>query len=69
VKRVKELPENAQNQSRLTQRSSTILSAVGFAASEFLKSTQWKDTLDDVLQQLGTAVRANRAYYFENSIN
>jgi len=58
-----------QNQSDVTQRSGRILSAVSFAASEFLKSTNWKDALDDVLEQLGTAVRANRAYYFENSLN
>jgi len=61
------LVESAQDQSHFVQRSGPILSAVGFAASEFLKSTNWKDALDEALEQLGTAVRANRAYYFENS--
>ena len=46
-----------------------ILSAVAFAANEFLKSANWKDALDDALEQLGTAVCANRAYFFENSFS
>lgn len=61
--------ELTQDQSRKAQRSGLILSAVGLTASEFLKSTNWKDALDKALKQLGTAVRANRAYYFENSLS
>ncbi len=58
-----------QPESSAGLQSGPILSAVGFAASEFLRSTDWKNALDDTLEQLGKAVHANRAYYFENSVS
>ena len=61
--------ESAEDQTRIALRSGPILSAVGFAANEFLKSSNWKDALDEALEHLGKAVRANRAYYFENGLS
>jgi|GEM_PF-3444373 len=49
-------------------RRDQILSAVGFAASTFLKSANWKTALDAALERLGKAAQANRAYYFENRL-
>lgn len=53
----------------LNSRRDDILSAVGYATSEFLRSIDWKTALHGVLNRLGTAASANRAYYFENRIS
>lgn len=53
----------------LNSRRDNILSAVGYATSEFLRSVDWKVALDRVLERLGTAASANRAYFFENRIS
>lgn len=53
----------------LNKRRDDILSAVGYATSEFLRSIDWKSALDRVLERLGTAASANRAYFFENRIS
>lgn len=53
----------------LNNRLDDILSAVGYATSEFLRSIDWKTALDRLLKRLGTAASANRAYYFENRIS
>ena len=50
----------------LNNRRDNILSAVGYATSEFLRSVDWKVALDSVLERLGRAASANRAYFFEN---
>ncbi len=53
----------------LNSRRDDILSAVGYATSEFLRSIDWKTVLHGVLNRLGSAASANRAYYFENRIS
>lgn len=58
----------SENQSFSAPRRDQILSAVGYVASVFLKSANWKDALDSALARLGKATQANRAYYFENYI-
>ena len=50
------------------QNGDSILSAVSFAASVFLESSNWQDAIDVVLERLGTSAKANRAYLFENEI-
>ncbi|QDT09284.1 ATP-binding protein [Stieleria marina] len=54
--------------SETIQRCNDILAAVGFASSLFLQSANWQDALENALQQLGQATRANRAYFFENHL-
>ena len=60
--------ELQQQQVDNEQRQNRILSAVAFSSSVLLKSANWKDALIPALEQLGRAVDANRAYYFENSV-
>jgi PAS domain S-box-containing protein len=49
----------------LTRRD-LILEATGFAAGRFLNAPSWTDVIDDVLQRLGVAAEASRAYVFQN---
>jgi diguanylate cyclase (GGDEF)-like protein/PAS domain S-box-containing protein len=44
----------------------SILEAVGFAASEFLRSTTWEACIDAILGRLGQAARVSRVYVFQN---
>jgi signal transduction histidine kinase/ActR/RegA family two-component response regulator len=54
------------NDPRALQRRDEILSAVAFVANAFLLCSDWPDAMDAVLERLGNAVGANRAYYFQN---
>ena len=47
-------------------RGSDVLEAVAFAAERFLRSTRWRDVADAVLERLGTATGASRAYIVTN---
>ncbi len=51
------------------QRRDNILDSVRYAAQKFLHSSDWKNTIPDVLAEIGQAVDASRIYVFENSIN
>jgi len=51
------------------QRRDTILKAVGFSAEQFLKSTNWKDCIDQVLEQLGKATKVSRVYVFKKQLS
>jgi PAS domain-containing protein len=48
------------------RRLESVLEAVAFAASEFLRKEDWLDAIEAVLARLGSAAGANRAYVFEN---
>jgi PAS domain S-box-containing protein len=48
-------------------RRDVILEATGFAAGKFLNAPAWTDVIDDVLERLGTAAEASRAYVFQNA--
>ena len=47
-------------------RRDAVLQAVGFAAERFLKTEDWRQSLPDVLERLGTAGGVSRVYVFEN---
>jgi PAS domain S-box-containing protein len=47
-------------------RRDRILEAAGDAAERFLRSTTWRDCIDDVLERLGRSGMATRAALFEN---
>lgn len=49
------------------RRRADILAAVSFASNSFLKSGNWRNSLDSSLRALGEATGANRAYLFENT--
>jgi PAS domain S-box-containing protein len=47
-------------------RREAILEAIGFAAERFLKAVSWEDHIQEILEQLGQAAAASRAYIFAN---
>ncbi|MCC6567895.1 MAG: GAF domain-containing protein [Anaerolineales bacterium] len=61
----KELGERKSVEARLRQRES-ILEAVADAANIFLKSSNWRDEIDAVLEIIGGAINASHAFVFEN---
>jgi|GEM_PF-2234324 len=57
-----------RKQAELTlQRRDSILEAVALVASRFLTSPSWRPHADEVLERLGRAAEADRAYIFENA--
>jgi len=52
----------------LRQRES-ILETVAFAAEQFLKISDWRTAVDEVLARLGLAIDATHAYLFEDHLN
>ena len=61
----KELNERTQVEASLRQRES-ILESVTFAAEQFLKTSNWRETIDSILEQLGKTIRASHAYLVEH---
>ncbi len=51
----------------IRRRSDTILDAVSFAAGQFLRTTDWKQSIQEVLERLGKATGVSRVYIFENN--
>lgn len=47
-------------------RRDRIMEAVGFAAEQFLVTSNWEDSINDVIKRLGDATDASRVYLFEN---
>ena len=63
-----DLTERRRVETELRKRE-TILEAVTFAAEQFLRTTDWRESIDDVLERLGKATRATHAYLFEDHLN
>jgi PAS domain S-box-containing protein/putative nucleotidyltransferase with HDIG domain len=51
------------------RRRDAILRAVGFSAERFLRSTNWMETIGEVLNELGKATSVSRVYIFEKEID
>ena len=64
----RELQERRVIEIDLRQRES-ILEAVTFAAEQFLKTSDWRQKIDQVLARLGTTIHVTHAYLFEDHIN
>lgn len=47
-------------------RRDAVLEAVGFAAERFLKTSEWKAALPEVLERLGSTSGVSRVYVYEN---
>ncbi|MEK7212397.1 MAG: PAS domain S-box protein [Patescibacteria group bacterium] len=47
------------------QRRDAILEALGFAAERFLTTASWRKSVENLLEQLGTATGVSHAYVFE----
>jgi PAS domain S-box-containing protein len=63
-----ELGERKQIEADLRQREA-ILEAVTFAGEQFLKSPDWRENIDLVLERLGRTINATHAYLFEDHLN
>ena len=50
-------------------RRDDMLEAIGFAAERLLKSPSWEGVLPEVLERVGVAARASRAYLFGNRVD
>ena len=61
----KELDERRKIEVDLRQRES-ILEAVTFAAEEFLKTSNWRLSINNVLERFGITMQVTHAYLFED---
>lgn len=50
----------------MLQRQDAILKAISYQAEVFLKSSQWDENIDRVLNKLGEAAQVSRVYIFRN---
>jgi PAS domain S-box-containing protein len=62
-----ELKERGKVEADLRQRES-ILESVTFAAEQFLKTPNWRENIDPILERLGKTIRASHAYLVEHYI-
>lgn len=51
------------------QRRDGILKAVGFSAEQFLKSSGWEESVEQVLERLGRTTEVSRVYIYKNCID
>ena len=51
------------------RKREAILEAVTFAAEQFLRTSDWRENIGNVLAQLGRAIHASHAYIFEDHVN
>ncbi|HKY55748.1 MAG TPA: GAF domain-containing protein, partial [Anaerolineales bacterium] len=63
----KELEERKQIEASLRQRES-ILEAVTFAADQFLKTSNWRESIDPILERLGNTIHASHVYLVEHFV-
>ncbi len=59
-----DLTERKRTEAALLRREA-ILSAVGYAAEQFLRVERWQDCIDEVLARLGDAADASRVYLYQ----
>jgi PAS domain S-box-containing protein len=62
-----ELDERRQAEASLKQREA-ILESVTFSAEQFLKTSDWRETIDSILERLGSTIHASHAYLVEHFI-
>ncbi|MEN9562191.1 MAG: hypothetical protein RIR73_435 [Chloroflexota bacterium] len=60
----RELEERKLTEASLRKREA-ILSSLAFAAEQFLKTPDWRDAVDSVLERLGRELNVSHAYLFE----
>ena len=51
------------------RKREAILEAITFAAEQFLKTADWRENIDVVLERFGKTLNATHAYLFEDHIN
>jgi PAS domain S-box-containing protein len=65
---LQDVTERKNIESSLRKRES-ILEAITFAAEQFLKTSDWRDTINTVLQRLGDEFNASHAYLFQKHMD
>jgi PAS domain S-box-containing protein len=63
-----ELEERKQTEASLRKREA-LLSALAFAAEQFLRTSNWRDAVDSVLERLGRELNVSHAYLFERELD
>ncbi|HMZ06149.1 MAG TPA: ATP-binding protein [Anaerolineales bacterium] len=63
----KEVHERTRIEESLRQRE-VILESVAFAAEQFLKTPNWRENMDIVLERFGKTIHATHAYLFEHHL-
>lgn len=58
--------DKVKNTEEALQRRDAILAAVSFAAQEFLKTPDYQQAIQSVLQRIGLAAGVSRVYVFQN---
>jgi len=64
----KEVVERRSIEASLRQRD-VILESVAFAAEHFLKTPDWRENINTVLERLGETINATHAYLFEDHLD
>ena len=64
---MQDITERKQIEARLLQREA-MLEAITFAAEQFLKVSDWRTNINNVLERLGKTIDATHAYLFEHSV-
>jgi PAS domain S-box-containing protein len=62
---LQDITERKLTEANLRKRES-LLNAVAFSAEKFLRTPNWRDEIDEVLERLGREVGTTHAYLFEN---
>ncbi len=63
------LAESVNSMTEALLRKDRILESVRFAAQKFLRTAQWEAAIDDVLNRIGQAANASRAYVWKNHMD
>ena len=63
------LAESVNTMTEALLRRDRILESVRFAAQQFLQTANWADAIDDILERIGQAANASRAYVFCNQMD
>lgn len=65
---LQDVTDRKHTEANLRKREA-VLEAITFAAEQFLQSSNWREKIDRVLEQLGQTISATHAYLFENHIS
>lgn len=64
---MQDITERKQIEASLRQREA-MLAATMYAAEQFLKSSDWRLSMEHVLERLGKAFHSSHVYLFEHSV-
>ena len=65
---LQDITDRKQTEAELRKRES-VLKVITFSAEQFLKTSDWRENMDSVLERLGREFEASHAYLFEHHQN